>query len=251
MNKTLNKMCFLKIMCYELRRTLLNRLFLGLFLVNGLCAWFILSFDTIMGTAYTAPFSVWSYCAYLGRTLPIATVTTLFLLSNYYSRKQKQVEILTDATPVTPFCQIMVRTLTAGIGFVLIYVVMCSLARIFYVRFFRFRDFAVFILPSVLLLLPCFTFFAGVGQLLGSLHRGLIYALMLLVLIFRGIPSIFDCFGAGYFSTFPLTLPVGADGEPAFRIGLSFIMVRVLYLLTGIASLCLATALSARKSRNA
>ena len=128
---------------------------------------------------------------------------------------------------------------------------MCSLARIFYVRFFQFRDFAVFILPSFLLLLPCFTFFAGVGQLLGSLHRGLIYALMLLVLIFRGIPNVFDCFGAGYFSTFPLTLPVGADGEPAFRIEFSFIIVRVLYLLAGIASLYLATALSARKSRKA
>lgn len=251
MNKNLNNMCFLKIICYELRRALLNRLFFGLLLVNGLSAWFILSYDTIMGTAYTAPFSVWSYCAYLGRTLPVATVTILLLLSNYYSRKQKQVEILTDATPVTPFCQILVRTLTAGIGFVLIYLVMCSLARIFYVRFFQFRDFAVFILPSFLLLLPCFTFFAGVGQLLGSLHRGLIYALMLLVLIFRGIPNVFDCFGAGYFSTFPLTLPVGADGEPAFRIEFSFIIVRVLYLLAGIASLYLATALSARKSRKA
>ena len=133
----------------------------------------------------------------------------------------------------------------------LIYLVMCSLARIFYVRFFRFRDFAVFILPSLLLLLPCFTFFAGVGQLLGSLHRGLIYALMLLVLLFRGIPNVFDCFGAGYFSTFPLTLPVGADDEPAFQIEISFIIVRVLYLLAGIVSLYLATALSARKSRKA
>lgn len=251
MNKTLNKMCFLKIMCYELRRTLLNRLFLGLFLVNGLCAWFILSFDTIMGTAYTAPFSVWSYCAYLGRTLPIATVTTLFLLSNYYSRKQTQVGILTDATPVTPFCQIMVRTLTAGIGFLVIYLMAGILAHSFYVRLFQFRDFAVFILPSLLLLLPCFIFFAGLGQLLGSIHRSLIYVLMLLTLAIYSVPGVFDCFGAGYFSTFPLTLPVGADGEPAFKMELSFIIVRILYLFIGIVSLYLATALSARKSRKA
>lgn len=247
----MNKMCFLKMMRYELRRTLLNRLFLGLLLVNGLSAWFLLSFVIIMGTAYTAPFSIWSYCTYLGRTLPIATVTILLLLSNYYSRKQKQVEVLTAATPVSPFCQIMVRTLTAGIGFCLIYFVAGLLARLFYVRFFQFHDFAPFILPSILLLLPCFIFFTGLGQLLGSLHRGLIYALMLIALACCNIPSVFDFFGAAYFSAFPLTLPAGADGEPAFRIELSFIIVRVLYLFIGIISLYFATALSARKSRNA
>ncbi len=91
----MNKMCFLKILCYELRRALMNRLFLGLLLMNGLSAWFLLSYDIIRGTAYTAPFSVWSYCTYLGRTLPVAAVTVLLLLSSYYSKKQKQVEILT------------------------------------------------------------------------------------------------------------------------------------------------------------
>lgn len=251
MNKTFYKICILKIICYELRRVLLNRLFLGLFLVNGLCAWFILSFDTIMGTAYTAPFSVWSYCAYLGRTLPIATATVLLLLSNYYSQKQKQVEILTAATPVSSVCQIVVRTLAAGIGFTLICFMDGALARIFYVRFFQFHDFAAYFLPSILLLLPCFTFFTGLGQLLGSLHRGLVYALLLLALAFCNIPSAFDFFDAGYFSAFPLTLPVSADGEPAFQIGISFIIVRILYLFIGIASLYLATLLSARKSRKA
>ena len=94
----MNKKCFLKILCYELRRTLLNRLFPGLLLVNGLYAWFLLSYDIVLGTAYTAPFSVWSYCTYLGKTLPVAAVTVLLLLSNYYSRKQKQIEELTAAT---------------------------------------------------------------------------------------------------------------------------------------------------------
>ena len=153
---------------------LLNKLFFGMLLVNGLFAWFILSFDIIMGVAYTAPFSVWSYCVYLGKTLPLAMITILLLLANYYSRKQKQVEILTSATPVSSFCQIMIRTMAAGICFLLIYLVVIGLALLFYISFFRFHDFVAFILPSVLLLLPCFLFFVGLGQLLGSIHRSLI-----------------------------------------------------------------------------
>lgn len=247
----MNKKCIIKVFYYELRRMLLNKLFFGMLLVNGLFAWFTLSYDTIVGTAYTAPFSVWSYCVYLGRTLPLAMITVLFLLANYYSRKQKQAAILTSATPISPFCQIMIRTLAAGICFLLIALVVIVLALLFYISFFRFYDFAAFILPSVLLLLPCFVLFASLGQLLGSIHRSLVYVLMLLVFAINSMPGAFDFFGAGYFSTVPLTLPAGIDGEPAFEIGMAFLAARVLYLVLGIVCIYLATILSARKSQKA
>ncbi len=247
----MNKKCFLKILCYELRRALLNRLFPGLLLVNGLYAWFLLSYDIVLGTAYTAPFSVWSYCTYLGRALPVAAVTVLLMLSNYYSRKQKQVEVLTAATPVPPFSQVLIRTLAAGSCFLLICLVEIALSLLFYIQFFRFHDFAAFILPTLLLILPCFILINGLGQLLGSLHRSLIYALMLPVLALHSIPGVFDLFGAGYFSTVPLTLPVGADGEPAFTVSAAFTATRLSYAALGIACICLTTVLSARKSRKA
>ena len=204
-----------------------------------------------MVTAYNAPCYVWSFCAYLGKTLPLAMITVLLLLANYYSRQQKQVEILTSATPVTSFCQTMIRTLAAGICFVIIYFVVIALALLFYVSFFRFHDFAAFILPSVLLLLPCFLFFAGLGQLLGSIHQSLIYVLMMLAFAFNGLPNAFDFFGAGYFSTFPLSLPVSIDGEPAFKIGVPFIIIRLLYLMIGITCIYLTTTILSRKSRKA
>ena len=247
----MNKNCIKKIFYYELRRMLLNKLFFGMLLVNGLFAWFILSFDIIMGVAYTAPFSVWSYCVYLGKTLPLAMITILLLLANYYSRKQKQVEILTSATPVSSFCQIMIRTMAAGICFLLIYLVVIGLALLFYISFFRFHDFVAFILPSVLLLLPCFLFFVGLGQLLGSIHRSLIYVLMLLALAFNTLPSAFDFFGAGYFSTIPLTLPAGIEGEPPFEIGDAFLATRLLYLVLGIICIYLTTTILSRKSQKA
>lgn len=241
----------IKIFYYELKRMLRNKLFFGMLVVNGLFAWFTLSFDIIMGTACTAPFSVWSYCVYLGRTLPLVMITVLLLLANYYSRKQKQVEVLTSATPISSFCQIMIRTLAAGICSLLIALVVIVLALLFYVSFFRFHDFAAYILPSVLLPLPCFVFFASLGQLLGSIHRSLVYVLILLVFAIRIMPGAFDFFGAGYFSTVPLTLPVGVDGEPAFQISVAFVAARVLYLVLGIVCIDLNTILSARKSQKA
>lgn len=247
----MNKICYKKIFLYELRRMLLNKIFLGLLLVNGLFAWFLLSFDIIMGIAYTAPFSTWSFCTYLGRTLPLAMITILLMLSNYYSKKQKQVEILTSATPVTSFCQVMIRTLAAGVCFILIYCVVIALSLLFYTSFFRFHDFAAFILPSLLLLLPCFVLLAGLGQLLGSIHRSLIYILMLFSFVISSIQNIFDVFGAGYFSTYPLTLPVSADGEPTFHLNISFILIRLLYLTLGIACIYLTTIVLSRKSRKA
>lgn len=230
---------------------LFNRIFLGMLLVNGLFAWFVLSTDVIMGIAYMAPFSIWSFCAYLGKTLPLATVTILLLLSGYYSRKQKQVEVLISATPVSSLCHVLIRTLAAGICFLLICLVVTALALFFYVRFFRFHDFAAFIVPSLLILLPCFVLFAGLGQLLGSLHQSFLYVLMLAAFAAGSIQNVLDVFGAGYFSTYPLTLPPGADGEPAFEMGAAFILVRAMYLAAGAGCIYFTVALSKRKGRRA
>lgn len=240
-----------KIFYYELKRMLLGKVFPGMLLVNALYAWFILSSETIQGVSCTAPFSAWSYCSYLGRTLPLAVITVLLLLANFYSRQQRRVEVLTDATPIPVFRQIEIRTLAAGVCFLVIYLVVIALALFFYACFFRFYDFAAFVLPSAVILLPCFVFFAGVGQLLGSLHQSLIYGLMLLAFALNGIPNVFDVSGAGYFSEYPLTLPVGADMEPAFTLSAGFLAVRLLYLALGTAGVYLAAVLSARKSQNA
>ncbi len=242
-----------KVFYYELKRMLLNKVFLTMLLVNGLFAWFILSTDIIRGIAYTAPFSGWSYCAYLGKTLPLAMVTILLLLSAYYGRKQKQLEVLTLATPVTAARQMLLRTAAAGVCFVLIFLLITTLAAFFYRAFFRYTDFAMFFLPSLLIALPCFFFLTGLGQLLASLHRGMLYALMLIAFIvaYCGIQTAFDLFGAGYFSARPLMLSVGADGEPAFMLSAAFCAARLLYLAAGAVCFYFTTVLMARKSRKA
>lgn len=42
-----------------------------------------------------------------------------------------------------------------------------------------------------------------------------------------------DLFGAGYFASYPLLLPVGNDGEPGFVMELSWLAARGIYVLLG------------------
>lgn len=244
-----------KIFYYELKRFVLSRIFLGMFLINGIYAWFVLATDIIIGIAYTAPFSGWSYCTYLGKTMPIAVITVLLMLAGSYSKKQKQVEILTCATPVTASCQMLIRAATIGVCFALICILEMLAALLFFVCFFQFDGFEVYLVPSLLIILPCFVFFIGLGLLLGRLHQSLIYVLILATFVVGffniGIKNAFDLFGAGYFSSYPLTLPVGNSGEPDFVVRFAFIAARIVYLGIGTICIYISILLSKRKSRQA
>lgn len=237
-----------KIFFYELKRVLANWLFLTMLVVNGIFAWYVLSTDIIVGIAYTAPFSVWSFCAYTGKVMLLSVITTLLMLSGYYGKKQKQVEILTSSTPVTPALLLWIRSAVLAVCFLLMYAVAAILAAVFYIRFFRFYDFGAFLLPALLIIVPCFVCSVGLGHLLGRLHRSLVY--LLVVAAFAAsmsIAKVFDFFGAGYFQIFPLTLPTNSDGEPDFFLNPVWLTVRLLYLFAGLGLLALSGIRAGRK----
>lgn len=224
-----------------------------MFFVNVLFAWFILSTDIIMGIAYTAPFSAWSYCSYLGKTMPMSIITILLLTAGYYNKRQRKIEVLTFYTPVAEMYQLMIRIAVLGVCFLFIYLVIIALAIFFYIYFFQFYNFGIFLLPSLFMILPCFTFFIGFGHLIGKIHQSLIYILIFVVFIagcFQ-IPYIFDFFGVEYFSTYPLSLPIGINEEPAFKISAAFGIVQIIYLCTGFACIGLRITLLSHKPRRA
>jgi len=242
-----------KIFYYELKRMIFNRLFLGMFIVNGIFDWYILTADIITGIAYTAPFSSWSYGTYLGKAMPIAILTILLLLSGYHGKKQKQIEVLTMTTPVSPTKQMLIQTAVLTACFALLCILTIGISTFFYIRFFQFSELSAFILPSLLLILPCFVFSVGLGQLLGRLHQGLIFVFMLIVFVIGtcSIQNVFDFFGSGYFSFYPLTLPINIDGEPDFAVDIVFGIIRLLYFLLGMVFFCIAIQLIKRKPRRA
>lgn len=242
-----------RIYYYELRRFIRNRMFLGMFIISGLFAWFVLCTDILMGVAYTAPFSGYSYCTYLGKMLSFAVMASLLLLAGCYGKKQKKVEILTDAAPLSPFVRILVRTAAVGTCFLLFCAMIVGEASVFYRFFFHFSGLGRYLLVSLALILPCFLFFIGAGQLLGRVHQSLVYLLILAVFAvgMRGSAHAFDPFGTGYFSAYPLTLPAGADGEPAFGLSAAFVLARAVYLGIGVLCIYLNGRFSGHKAKRA
>ena len=224
-----------KIFAYELRRILFNKFFVGLLVLNGVFAWFILTSDTIAGTSFTAPFSPWSFGMYLSSLMPMALLTVLFLLASFYSKKEKQVAVLTGATSVNPVRYALVRMAAVAVGFSCLCFLFGGLSIYFYAAYFDYWNYALFFLPAVLTIFPCFIFAMGFGNLIARVHVKYLYAFMFVVLAasFIQIPDAFDFFGGRFFSNYPLSLQVAADGEPVFSLSAAFLFARVFYLIAG------------------
>lgn len=242
-----------KILKYELKRILWNKAFLAFLLINGVFAWYTLTSTIISGVGYTAPFSGWSFGAYLATLMPILSLTVLFLLSAYFSKKEKKVVRITSATPVDPARFLWVRCLTVTIGFFLIVFVQLVISGYFYIRFFSFSDFTGFILPLLCTLLPGYLLVLGLGVLAGQTHPSLLYVLMLLTftLCFIQIPGIFDPFGLDYYQSFPITLDAGVNGEPEFLLSAEFLFTRAVYLLAGLGLLTIGVRKATLKGQSA
>jgi hypothetical protein len=196
----------------------------------------ILSRNIIVGIAYTAPFSPWSNGAYLAAVLPLLFVTMLFFITYMYSNQEKQVKQLTFATSVDPYRYGLVKcsAMTAGFLLISLFVIIISIA--FYIMLFRFYNLGDFFIPIVITLLPCLFFILGLGLLAGSVQANILYVLMLaaLLLNFLPLPEFFDLYGGTFFASYPLALPAGLDGEPAFTLPISFILGKVFFSAAGI-----------------
>ena len=228
-----------RILKYELKRLLLNKFFIGLCVINGIFSWYTLTSDTIAGVAYTAPFSSWSFSAYLASVMPISILTVLFLLSIFHSKNEKQVAVLTAATPINTSRYTLVRLTVIALGFFFLCALVIGMSIIFYATFFHFWNYSVFILPAIITILPCFVFALGAGNLLGRIHRGFLYGLMLVSLATNFIPlpetlNFTGIFGSGFYANFPMSLPLAADGDPAYTLSAAFLAVRAFYLVIGV-----------------
>jgi len=189
-----------------------------------------------MGVAYTAPFSSWSYGMYLASVLPLLLITLLFFITFLYSNHEKQVKQLTFATPVNLHKYYLIKCAAMATGYAIISISTILLSFIFYGMVFQFYGFGSFIIPILLTIFPSMFFVFGAGLLVGSVKPNLLYVLMLAVLIFNSLslPAFFDLYGSHLFGTYPLTLPVGSDGEPVFALPLSFILGKVMFSALGV-----------------
>ncbi len=225
-----------KLFKYELRRLLINKFFLGLLVIAALYSKHLLETVVILGVSNTAPFSGWSYGMFLAKILPILLIALLFFDSFLYSKQEQGMSILRNATPINLRVLILLRCSAMIIGFFLIAVIPIGFSLWFYANNFHFTNFSSFILPILITLLPSMLFILGLGIIAGRLHPALLYVLMLFMLLFDYLPMpyIIDLFGSNFFQSFPLTLPLGADGEPAFVVPVVVWAGKVVYSVIGI-----------------
>lgn len=92
----------IKIFRCECRRLLCNKFFIGLLAVLLFYAGQVFYAVALPGVAHTAPFSPWSFGAYLGRLLPLVWVGALFFLTFFTSARERRRRCSPPPPPPTP-----------------------------------------------------------------------------------------------------------------------------------------------------
>ena len=152
-----------RIYLYELKRLLWNKFFIGLLLVTLFYGGQVLQNETLLGVADTAPFSPWSFGAYLGRMLPLLWVGALFFLTFFTGAAQKRVAALTDATPAPPRRYDLARLAAAATGAALLSLAAVAAALFFYARMFAWYGWGALLTPALLALVPPLALALGGG----------------------------------------------------------------------------------------
>mgnify|MGYP000556202731 FL=1 len=178
-----------KIYLYELRRTVRSKFFWGLLAVCLFFGWNTLKTATIRGAAHTAPFSPWSFGAYLSRLLPLLGVALLFFQWNQCNEKSRRFWILTDSTPVPPGRYLLVKCAAAVTAWLLLALSVTALGIVFLTALFGGSvPVGMLLLTAALALLPSLVFLTGLGLLAGHIHSLLLFVLMVFALAAGFVP---------------------------------------------------------------
>ena len=223
----------MKLYCYELRRLIWNKFFLGLLAVTLFYGWQVLNSVTLLGIAHTAPFSPWSFGDYLSRILPLLWVGALFFLTFFTSRSEGRTRALTAATPIRPQTHALIRCTAALTGTLLLSLAALLLAGIFYGSLFHWYDWGSLLLPTLLLLPPTLLFALGSGWAIGRLRPWLLFLWMFLpfLLMALPLPAPLSILNGSIFTDRPLAL---GTLDPAFSLPLETILLQCGVLLAGV-----------------
>lgn len=219
-----------KIFLYELRRMLGSKFYLGFGAVILWYGWQLLNKVTIMGAANTAPFSPWSFGAYLTGLMPLLSVVLLFLLWNLCNAQARGVQSLTDAASVRRERYHLTKYLAALTAWLMLVVVLTMLGISFLrVLFGDIVPVASLLWVAVVTLLPPAALFLGGGAVAGGLRSWTLFVLMALAFGVGFLPG--DFYGASLFTDYPLSLGVL---DPAFSMPPSVAIGKLAVLLVGV-----------------
>lgn len=234
----------IKVLKYEIRRMAFSKVYLAITALVMLFAGYLLQTRVIFGTAYTAPFSQWSYASFLCDMHPLLLLSLTFFCAAIFSRKELLAKTILRATPRTDTWYYGIK----GLAVLLVWLFSAFLpilySLFFYARVFRFYHFERFIAPILLFLVPPALFVMGLAMLLGRLRGWLIYLLMPVVLLGSNLESgafpWLSPFGRAIATQYPLSLQVNGAGEAAFTFPEGMVLSRIVFSLAGLVMFVLA-----------
>ena len=233
-----------KLLAYEIKRLIFTKIYAGLLLLTLLFSYYVLSSRTIFGTAYTAPFSQWSFAAYLFDILPFLLLTTLFFCTYVFSKNERRVRTITLTTPLSERGYFLLKACAIALAYLITVLIVFAASLLFYTHVFHFTGFASLLGPLVLVLLPPFVFFFGAAMLLGKTNVNMLYALLLVTFV-EGIAgfSVFGHYGlldAFMVKSYPLTLQVAHAADTlAFDLPAVYVWTRWGWMALGLVLLAI------------
>ena len=221
---------------YEMKRVLCNKLFAAMLLITCAYSYVVLNNTIVLGVAYTAPFSQWSFGAYIGSVAMLLMAAMLFFMAGMFSKKERMTQIVTLATPVNTVAYTLTKCAACVSACLILCLVCAGMGMAYMGSIFGFYRFYDFIYPFLLVIVPAAVFFAGLGLCAGRIRGGLVYAARAVCLVFMlPMPQVLDLYGTTYFTQYPIGLDAGAAGEPAFAVTSAFLLGRILFTAAGLA----------------
>lgn len=243
-----------KILKYEFKRLVFSKVYAAFLAVAVIMTYSILSGRIMFGTAYTAPFSKWSYSSFIGSINPFLLVMVLFFCSHIFSNKELSVRTITLAAPISVPKYFILKCISIVLAYAAALVIVVFESFTFYALVFRFYSFGDFMGPIFLFLLPPVIFALGLGIFLGSFKGVLLYMLIPLTFILGNsgfnLPLWIDPFLSGFINGFPYSLQADASGEVPFALPAEISTSRAILIVFGIALIAITCIISVRKLKN-
>ncbi|AKB36334.1 hypothetical protein MSSAC_1744 [Methanosarcina siciliae C2J] len=228
----------LGVLKYEVLRLAYNNKYFYMVLIESLFASYILTSFVSGGTDGTAPFSKWTYSEFLSLIGPLLSVILVLLCISVFSEKEVAVRNIIFSTPISEPEYYLLKASAITVVFVFAAFFPLLLSFVYYARYFNFYDYAEFMLPLLLFLLPSQIFVLGLSLAVGRIHSRLLYPLLPLVL-FLGffnpmLPSWFDLFGNNFLS-WPLRWYLGVqEGPIPYILPDDFLYSRLIFTFMGV-----------------
>lgn len=224
---------------YEFKRLLFSREYLLLLAAALVYSYSLLHSVVLIGTNYTAPFSLWTFSTYVSAVSPILLILLLALCARQYTVSERGAMSIINAAPMPSSTLKLIRYGAITCAFLIVAALSFMICFAFYWFVFDYTAIGELAYSGMLLILPSFLLLFGAAMLLGNKQPALIYVLLVVVLIVGAfgisLPACFDIFGASVTQAL-------YTGAQTFSFASSFIAGRIAFVLIGavciILSLC-------------